>query len=69
MRQVGIILVKFYQKVMPTNLRASCRFQPTCSDYAIEALKKHGFIKGSWIALKRIFRCNPFGGSGYDPLP
>jgi uncharacterized protein len=68
MRQVGIFLVKAYQKIMPTNYRACCRFQPTCSDYAIEALKKYGFIKGSWIALKRIFRCNPFGGSGYDPL-
>jgi putative membrane protein insertion efficiency factor len=47
----------------------SCRYSPTCSQYAIEAVKKHGAIKGSWFAVKRIFRCNPWGGSGYDPVP
>ena len=68
MRKVGIILVKIYQKIIPTHYRACCRFHPTCSDYAIAALSKYGLFKGSWLALKRILRCNPIGGSGYDPL-
>ena len=47
----------------------SCRFTPTCSQYALEALRRHGAIKGSWLAIKRLLRCNPWGGSGYDPVP
>lgn len=47
----------------------SCRYHPSCSHYAIEALIKYGAIKGSWLALKRLLRCNPWGGSGYDPVP
>jgi putative membrane protein insertion efficiency factor len=47
----------------------NCRFQPTCSAYALEALEKHGAIRGSWLALRRILRCHPGGGSGYDPVP
>ena len=46
-----------------------CRFTPTCSQYAIEALRKHGPVRGLWLAIKRICRCNPWGGSGYDPVP
>ncbi|MDR1372626.1 MAG: membrane protein insertion efficiency factor YidD [Dysgonamonadaceae bacterium] len=48
---------------------ASCRFTPTCSEYAVEAIKKHGPFKGGWLAIKRILRCNPWGGEGYDPVP
>lgn len=48
---------------------ASCRFTPTCSEYAIQALKKHGPLKGLWFTIKRISRCHPWGGSGYDPIP
>lgn len=48
---------------------SGCRFLPTCSDYAIEALRHHGALRGSWLALKRICRCHPWGGSGYDPVP
>lgn len=47
----------------------ACRYTPTCSHYAIEALKKYGPIKGTWLAVKRICRCHPWGGSGYDPVP
>ena len=46
-----------------------CRYTPTCSAYALEALQKHGLLKGSWLAFKRILRCAPWGGSGYDPVP
>ena len=48
---------------------AACRYTPTCSQYAIEAISKHGAIKGLWLAIKRISRCHPWGGSGYDPVP
>ena len=48
---------------------ASCRYTPTCSEYAVQALKKHGPVKGLYLAVKRILRCHPWGGSGYDPVP
>ncbi|KSA14740.1 hypothetical protein I600_1346 [Maribacter dokdonensis DSW-8] len=48
---------------------ATCRYSPTCSQYTLEALKKHGLFKGGWMATKRIFSCNPWGGKGYDPVP
>ena len=62
-------LVKFYRLAISPWLGMNCRFQPTCSEYAIEALQKHGVFKGSWLAAKRIGRCHPWGGSGYDPVP
>ncbi|MBQ2424365.1 MAG: membrane protein insertion efficiency factor YidD [Alistipes sp.] len=62
-------LVRFYQICISPLKPACCRFTPTCSQYALEALRKHGAIKGGWLALKRILRCNPWGGSGYDPVP
>lgn len=64
-----IVLVRFYQIFISPLKPASCRYTPTCSAYAIEALKKHGPIKGLWLAIKRIARCHPWGGSGYDPVP
>lgn len=64
-----IIPVKFYQWVISPMIGPSCRYTPTCSVYSIEALKKHGPFKGLWLALKRIASCNPWGGSGYDPVP
>ncbi len=70
MKHIGIALVKFYQKVISPYSRGCCRFSPTCSNYAIEAFNKYGFLKGSWLSLKRILRCHPLGGgSGYDPIP
>jgi putative membrane protein insertion efficiency factor len=64
-----ILLIKFYQYVISPVLGPKCRFTPTCSQYAVEAFKKYGVFKGFWLALKRISRCHPRGGSGYDPVP
>ena len=62
-------LVRLYRLLLSPWLGSNCRYQPTCSSYAIEALQVHGAIKGGWLALKRIGRCHPWGGSGYDPVP
>ncbi|MCL2289659.1 MAG: membrane protein insertion efficiency factor YidD [Bacteroidetes bacterium] len=62
-------LIKLYQFTLSPFLGKQCRFVPTCSQYGIEAIQKHGALKGSWLTIKRIVRCNPWGGSGYDPVP
>ncbi len=62
-------LVRVYQYAISPFTMASCRYTPTCSAYAIEAVRKYGPAKGGWLALKRILRCNPWGGHGHDPLP
>jgi putative membrane protein insertion efficiency factor len=64
-----ILLVRFYQVAISPFTPSTCRYNPTCSHYAIEALKKRGLIIGGWLSLKRIISCNPWGGSGYDPVP
>ncbi|AOW22007.1 membrane protein insertion efficiency factor YidD [Urechidicola croceus] len=64
-----IWLVRFYQAAISPYTPSTCRYSPTCSQYTIEALQKHGVFYGSWLAIKRIFSCNPWGGSGYDPVP
>ena len=64
-----ILLVRFYQLCISPLTPPSCRYTPTCSQYALEALRKHGPIKGLWLTLKRLLRCHPWGGSGYDPVP
>jgi len=64
-----IFLVRVYQRAISPILPSSCRYQPTCSQYTVEALQMHGLFKGSWLAIKRIASCNPWGGSGYDPVP
>jgi putative membrane protein insertion efficiency factor len=64
-----ILLIKIYQKIVSPILGPQCRFTPTCSNYALEALKKYGVFKGTWLAIKRISKCHPWGGSGYDPVP
>ncbi|MBE9480392.1 MAG: membrane protein insertion efficiency factor YidD [Bacteroidetes bacterium] len=64
-----IILIRFYQWAISPYFVPSCRYTPTCSEYGIEALKKHGPFKGGWLTLKRFLSCNPWGGSGYDPVP
>ena len=61
--------VRAYRLLLSPWLGHSCRYQPTCSSYAIEALQVHGALKGGWLAMKRIGRCHPWGGSGYDPVP
>jgi uncharacterized protein len=69
MKYVLMAPIKLYQLFVSPWMPAVCRFQPTCSRYAMEALRKHGAIKGSWLTLKRLLRCAPWGGSGYDPVP
>jgi hypothetical protein len=64
-----LILIKVYQTLISPLTPATCRFQPTCSHYAKEALEIHGLFKGGKLAIKRIFSCHPWGGSGYDPVP
>jgi putative membrane protein insertion efficiency factor len=64
-----IFLVRVYQKVISPMLGPKCRYAPTCSEYTVQALKKHGLIKGGWLSIKRISSCHPWGGSGYDPVP
>jgi hypothetical protein len=64
-----IVLIKLYQLIISPWLGKSCRYTPTCSHYGIEALKKYGPVKGLWLTIKRIARCHPWGGHGYDPVP
>ena len=64
-----IILIKIYQNLISPLTPATCRFEPTCSHYSIEALKEHGVFKGTKLMIIRIFSCHPWGGSGYDPVP
>jgi len=64
-----ILPIRFYRYFVSPMLGPSCRFQPTCSAYAIEALKKHGPLAGFWLSVRRIARCHPLGGDGFDPVP
>ena len=69
MKYVLLKFVRFYQVAISPMLPPRCRYTPTCSQYAVEALQKHGACKGSMLTLRRVCRCHPFGGSGYDPVP
>lgn len=64
-----VLFIRFYQITISPYTPSACRFHPTCSQYALEALKKHGILRGGQLALKRIFSCHPWGGSGHDPVP
>jgi putative membrane protein insertion efficiency factor len=64
-----LAIIKFYQNFISPLLPSTCRYTPTCSEYAKQSLVKHGLIKGSFISIKRIIKCNPLGGNGYDPVP
>ena len=64
-----LLILPFYQKYISPLKPPTCRFTPSCSQYAIEAIRKHGPFKGLYLAVWRILRCNPWGGSGYDPVP
>ena len=64
-----ILLIRLYQVTLSPYIGKSCRYTPTCSNYGIEAIEKYGFFKGDWLTFKRILSCNPWGGSGYDPVP
>jgi hypothetical protein len=69
MKSLLIALIKVYQKCISPFFPDCCRYTPSCSQYGIEALRLHGALKGSWLTIKRICRCHPWGGSGYDPVP
>ncbi|MFO7536437.1 MAG: membrane protein insertion efficiency factor YidD [Chloroflexota bacterium] len=69
MKTVALAIIRFYQKAISPLLPPSCRFTPTCSHYSYEAIHKYGFIKGGWLAVRRIGRCHPFNPGGYDPVP
>ena len=64
-----LLLIRFYQVALRPLLPDACRYTPSCSQYATEAVNKYGGLKGGWLALKRIMRCHPWGGHGYDPVP
>jgi hypothetical protein len=67
--RLAALPVRAYRLLLSPWLGLNCRYQPTCSAYALEALEKHGAIRGTWLAMRRIARCHPGGGSGYDPVP
>ena len=69
MKRICIALIRFYQKHISPALPSCCRYMPTCSQYAIEAIEKRGVFVGIFLAVKRLLRCNPWGGSGFDPVP
>jgi len=69
MSKIIIILIRGYQILISPFLGRNCRFEPTCSSYAMEALAKYGFFKGTWLAVRRILHCHPFHPGGFDPVP
>ncbi|MBR0304734.1 MAG: membrane protein insertion efficiency factor YidD [Bacteroidales bacterium] len=66
---IMIGLIRLYQMTLSPFIGRACRYTPTCSNYGIEAIRKHGPFKGGWLTLKRVASCHPWGGSGYDPVP
>jgi putative membrane protein insertion efficiency factor len=68
MKRAALALIGFYRRAISPMLPPSCRFQPSCSEYAYEAIEKYGILRGGRLAIWRILRCNPWGGSGYDPV-
>jgi putative membrane protein insertion efficiency factor len=71
LKKIALFLIKFYQSGISPLFggRAICRFTPSCSEYAKQAIEKHGALRGAWLGFKRILRCRPGGGFGYDPVP
>lgn len=69
MTRLLLALIKIYQYMISPMIGPSCRFTPTCSEYAVQALKKYGALKGFWLSIKRVGRCHPWNDGGYDPLP
>ena len=68
-RRVAVAVIRVYQKVLSPLMPPSCRFTPTCSNYAVGAIQRYGLMHGGWLALKRIARCHPWNPGGYDPVP
>ncbi|MEE4349383.1 MAG: membrane protein insertion efficiency factor YidD [Pacificimonas sp.] len=69
MKRPLIFMVRIWQRIFSPLVGPTCRFQPTCSHYAIEAIERHGAVRGGWLAARRLLRCHPLGPSGYDPVP
>jgi len=69
MKRAALVLIYFYRRAISPWLPPACRYYPTCSAYAIEAIEKYGFLRGGLLAVKRILRCHPFHAGGYDPVP
>jgi uncharacterized protein len=69
MKRLALVMIRFYQKAVSPWLPPACRYYPTCSAYAIEAIERYGFLRGVVLAAKRILRCHPFHAGGYDPVP
>lgn len=69
MRRLAVGLIRLYQRLISPFLGQVCRYQPTCSEYTLEAIERYGTIKGTWMGMKRISRCHPFHAGGYDPVP
>ncbi|HHX92397.1 MAG TPA: membrane protein insertion efficiency factor YidD [Clostridiales bacterium] len=69
MKTLIVFIIRAYQRMISPVLPKTCRFEPTCSTYCIQAVTKYGALKGSWLGLKRILRCHPWNPGGYDPLP
>lgn len=69
MTRILLVLIKAYQYLISPMLGPSCRFTPTCSEYAVQALNRYGALKGFWLSIKRVGRCHPWHDGGYDPLP
>ena len=69
MKTLSLLMLRGYQYAIRPLLGANCRFYPSCSDYAREAIERHGAILGCWLAARRLLRCHPWGGHGYDPVP
>jgi putative membrane protein insertion efficiency factor len=68
-KRLGLAAIGAYQRWISPSLPPACRYQPTCSHYGYEAIERHGILRGSWLTLKRLVRCNPFVSGGYDPVP
>ena len=69
MKLVLLLVIRFYQTAISPYLLSRCRYRPSCSQYSFEAIQQHGALLGTWLTLKRLGRCHPLGGYGYDPVP
>jgi hypothetical protein len=69
MRKALLFLIRLYQRTLSQVMPSTCRFYPSCSEYGYQAVAKYGVVRGTWMAVKRIIRCNPFNPGGYDPVP
>ncbi|MEF9896353.1 MAG: membrane protein insertion efficiency factor YidD [Clostridia bacterium] len=69
MKRIMLAIIRFYKRQISPSLPPACRFMPTCSEYAMEAIERYGALKGGWMAFLRILRCNPLCKGGYDPVP